>query len=633
MARERGRIRFQILQYMLVIGIIFICGFSIWKEASTYSVAFARSLATKVGHSLNASCQSSMEPNSQSLLVVLLDRSGSLIEGSTPTDPKGYSTSVTKALTDLWPGAMAVIPFTGDTTPLPILGPVSLSDPVQQADLKQKVQAYPIGGDTPLEPAMQEALDLLHQHSTPPGSRVIVITDGNPTGIGNNDGPHQEDAIRRHLIPQYCQSGIPVSTFGLTINLNTVDGRDANHLLTDIASGTGATYTNVTSPEDLAKQVVRLYAEWQSLTFVQVSGQGSNFPVSIDPFARLVSFVIFRSDGHYQISLIGPNNQAVTTGVQRSTPPDGHYEIDRLVISGPIQPGSYTINTGGDPNAQVYALVNSPLQMQLVAPTTKTIAYANKAVTIQAEFLNGGDTITPTASDGVRIVAKVTLLVNGRPAGPPINDIILTQQSNSPIFSGQTLIYDQQGELQIELDGIYQNVQRQTSFTLQLLKPLPIPIPPKPLVQCNANCKLQGFFATFGVPIGIILFFIVAILIWWLIRNSKPKPRGWIYSENDDMKRVDLSKFKNPLIRSGEIQRLGSFNFGTARFEIQFQKDGKSLIRQANGNLARIQIGPLDAQVELDSQPMELNFGDYITPENGEVVSYESIPKAVESFW
>ena len=60
---------------------------------------------------------------------------------------------------------------------------------------------------------MQEALDLLHQKNTPPGSRVIVITDGNPTGIGNNDGPHQEATIRKTLIPQYCQQGIPLSAF------------------------------------------------------------------------------------------------------------------------------------------------------------------------------------------------------------------------------------------------------------------------------------------------------------------------------------------------------------------------------------------------------------------------------------
>lgn len=613
------------LQCTLLMSIIFITCFGTWREISISNVAFARTLIILLDSPLNATCQSSVKPDSQSLLVVLLDRSGSLTQGSSPTDPNGYSTSVTKALTDLWPGDMAVIPFSGDTTQLPILGPDTLSDPVQRADLKQKVQDYPIVGDTPLEPAMREALDLLHQKGTPPGSRVILITDGNPTGIGNNDGPHQEDAIRKNLIPQYCQQGIPVSAFGLTIDPNTPDGQDANRLLTDIATGTGTTYTNVTGPEDLAKQVISLYAEWQGLTFTQVSGLGSNFSVSIDPFAKQVSFVTFRSDSRYQITLIGPNNQVVTTGMQKSTPADAHYEIDSLVISGPIQPGSYTVNTGNDPNAQVYVLVNSPLQVHLVAPTVKTIAYAGKPVQIQAQFLNGTDVVTPTASDGAQIVARVTLLVNGRPAGPPTNDIVLTQQSNSPIFSGQTLVYNQPGELQIELDGTYRNVPRQSSFTLELLKPLPAPTPtPTP--------QSQGFPVSFAVVIGIILLFIMIILIWWWIRNSRPKPRGWICSENDDMKKVDLSKFQNPLIHSGEIQMRGNFNFGTARFEIQFEKDGKSFIRQTSENSASILVGPLDAQVKLNSQPVALNFGDYITPQNGETVSYESVPKAA-SFW
>src|SRR5439155_26793720 len=137
----------------------------------------------------------------------------------------------------------------------------------------------------------------------------------------------QEATIRKTLIPQYCQQSIPLSAFGLTIDPNTPDGQDANHLLSDIASGTGTTYTNVTGPEDLAKQVIHLYAEWQGLTFIQVNCQGSNFPVSIDPFAQRVSFVTFRSDTRYPITLIGPNNQAITTGVQKSTPADAHYEI------------------------------------------------------------------------------------------------------------------------------------------------------------------------------------------------------------------------------------------------------------------------------------------------------------------
>ncbi len=260
-----------ILRCTFLFGIIFTICSGILGRGFVFHAAVAYAMGQNRNHAATVTCPSPTTPASQSLLVVLLDRSGSLTEGASPTDPNGYSTSVTKALADLWPGQMAVIPFTGDTTPLPILGPDTLSDPTQRADLKNKVQNYPIGGDTPLGPAMHEALDLLHQKGGPPGSRVIVITDGNPTGKGNNDGPHQEQDIRKNLIAQFCSQGIPVSAFGLTIDPNTADGQDANRLLSDITKGTGASYSNVKSPEDLAREVITLYAQWLSLSWQNFS--------------------------------------------------------------------------------------------------------------------------------------------------------------------------------------------------------------------------------------------------------------------------------------------------------------------------------------------------------------------------
>jgi von Willebrand factor type A domain len=608
-------------QHTFTMCIIFIIFTSFIGEGFGFSVFVAHAMVDNHRFLSVTSCPSVLQPTSQSLLVVLLDRSGSLTQGSSPTDPKGYSTSVTKALTDLWPGEMAVIPYNGDTTTLPIYGPVTLSDPIQRTDLKQKVQGALIGGDTPLEPAMQEALDLFHHLANPSGSRVIVITDGNPTGIGSNDGPHQEDAIRKNLIPQYCQQGIPVSAFGLTINLKTPDGQNANSLLSDIASGTGATYSNVVGPEDLGKQVISLFAEWQRLTFAQVSGQGSNFPVSIDTFAQQVSFVTFRSDSRYQITLIGPNNQVITTGVQKSTPADAHYEIDSMIISGPIQPGIYTINIGSDPNAQVYVLIHSPLQVQLVAPTVKTIAYADRSVQLEGEFLNGTDPIIPSAGDGVVIVARVTLLANGRPAGPT-NDIVLTQQSNSPIFSGQTIVYNQPGKLLIELDGTYRNVPRQTSFTLQLLHPSPKPAS----TPCGVSCLEQRY----GPPIIVILILLVlaalAAQAIILRQRARPKPYGYLTNGklNGD---VELERFRKPVISSRELENRGNFKFGGAKFELIFDKEGTAKIRTAAGNLAvvAIEVPGQSKPVAVNGKPVEIRPGKKIYVSGNRVASFETV--------
>src|SRR5579863_1115953 len=81
---------------------------------SSYSGVVKASTVRKISAT---TCRVPTQPGISSLLVVLLDRSGSL----TSTDPDEYSASMTKALADLWPGSMAVIPFTGDVFPLPQL--------------------------------------------------------------------------------------------------------------------------------------------------------------------------------------------------------------------------------------------------------------------------------------------------------------------------------------------------------------------------------------------------------------------------------------------------------------------------------------------------------------------------------
>src|SRR5438105_605882 len=95
--------------FFLGIIILIICS-GIFRESSL-SVISVHAMLGGNGQPALITCPIAAKPTSQSLLIVLLDRSGSLIEGSSPTDPNGYSTSVTKALADLWPGEMAVIPL------------------------------------------------------------------------------------------------------------------------------------------------------------------------------------------------------------------------------------------------------------------------------------------------------------------------------------------------------------------------------------------------------------------------------------------------------------------------------------------------------------------------------------------
>jgi Mg-chelatase subunit ChlD len=583
-------------------------------------------LAASSPRSISANCQAAQPPNNQSLLVVLLDRSGSLTAEPGATDPNGYSTSVTKALADLWPGSMAVVPFSNDQTP--VLGPAVLSDPTQRANLKNSVENYPIGGNTPLGPAMHQALKLLQ--GAAPGSRVIIVTDGQPTGGGNNDGPHQEQDIRQNLLRQFCGQSIPVSTFGLTIDTSTSGGQDANRLLTDIANGTGATYQNVVKPEDLARAVIQLYAQWLGLSFSQSPVHNGNAPVSVDSSATQVTILTFRSDSGTNVTLDGPNGQPIQ-GVQSSA--DRHYIIDNLTAgSGVFVAGTYTVHIGNDPDVQVYTLVNSALQIQIVKPTHQEQIPYNKAIEIQAKFLDNGTDKQPAPGEA-SMAARVQLIVNGKAANETKIDLV----QNGVLFSGQAKAYGQVGQLQIEVDGNDQGVQRNASLTILLVQPPvepPKKTPPPPCTLGAVNCFLQAYpwiIPTGMIVLGLLVIGLIAFIIW-RIRSSRPKPKGWICSPFDEMKRVNLSRFKDPIVRSGLIQMRGNFNFGTARFELVFEKDGKAYIRCTSG---KVMVGPEDAQSLLDGTNNRtiLNYGDAITPENGETVSYQSVPTTADNMW
>lgn len=613
--------------------------------ALSASAAYAR-VRSISGHTLST-CPIPATPTDQSQLVVLLDRSGSLIQQPGATDPEGYSTSVTKALADLWPGIMTVIPFGNNATPL--LGPADLSNPAQKAVLKGEVEQYPIGGNTPLGPAMHAALKQLQ--GAAPGSRVILITDGNPTGQGNSDGAHQEQDIRDNLIGQFCKQGIPISAFGLTIDPNTLDGQDANHLLTDITKGTAAMYTNIRSPQELASTVISLYAEWEHLNFTQETSQNNNFPVSLDSFAKQVDIITFRSDSSDTVTLDGPDDQPVQ-GVQASI--DKHYVIDTLV-PGLFVAGTYIVHTSDDPNVQVYALVNSPLQIHINAPTSQTAAYG-KPIIIRATLLDSNNLLTPIQGQA-QLVAHVRLLVDGRQVGQT-NDIILEQQG--AFFEGQTLTYNQTGELRIEVEGSYQGVQRTASTSVQLVAPPPLP--PAPCKLGALPCFWRQHQTQILILIPLALFSIL-LLILWLFWRCQPRPCGYLRSKRDEAIQISLrglprfpaNLVRRSIVRSGEIRhhphaRKG-FPFGTASFDLVFKHGCKAYIRPAKngtvqlglrmpvkGDLATTQIRPSRGRLggvlnmeEIELKPGELTelpFGSIIVVRGDPIASFEALPGA-----
>ncbi|MEO8972486.1 MAG: vWA domain-containing protein [Ktedonobacteraceae bacterium] len=541
---------------------------------------------------LNSTCPAVGDPTSNSLLVVLLDRSGSLIAVPGATDPQHYSTSVTKSLAELWPGRMAVVPFQNNVTVVPHYGPATLSDPQQKADLENQIDQTnsTIGGGTPLEAAMRAGLELLN--GAPSGSRVVLITDGAPGNLPPGLSYKQQvQDITGGIIQQYCSEGFPISAFGLTITDN-----NANTLLDEITTGTGGTYQDVTSPKELSTAVVSLYSDWQRLNFTQETGQGGNFPVTLDSFVQQVTIVTFRTNSSYSVTLDDPNNRPVQ-GLQPAT--DNHYEIDKL-NEGVFVAGVYTVHisdiTGNnDPDAQVYILVKSPLHIKITAPTTQRVVYG-KPVEIDAAYFDGTNQLTP-AKNTAALHAKVSLFVNGKQVGPT-NEIVLTQQGN--VFKGQTPVYKQAGQLVIQIVGSYQGDQRTADTHILLVAPPP-PIPPCQLwdIQCQWQRNSTQVIIFFGL-IFLVLVLLIVFLILWLRRRKHGPPYG-ILTNGSPNGTTDFGQDYRgkSRIHSNEVQNKSSISFDNADFNFVFTKKGLYLqpTKKNNSEIA-VKTGVTEVKVQ-----------------------------------
>ncbi len=471
---------------------------------------------------INSACPAVGNPTSNSLLVVLLDRSGSLIAKVGATDPQHYSTSVTKSLAELWPGRMAVVPFQNNVTVVPHYGPYTLSDPHQKKTLEDQLDQTnsTIGGGTPLEAAMRAGLSLLN--GAPSGSRVVLITDGAPGNVPPGLSYEQQvKHIRGGLIQQYCSEGFPISAFGLNIS-----DPNAYTLLGQITSGTGGTYQDVTNPKQLSLAVIKLYSAWQHLSFTQVTGQGSIFSINFNSFVHQVTFVTFRSNDGYSVTLDGPNSQPV----QITTPAiDNHYEID--TVSGAVfVAGTYTVHvadvTGNsDPDAQIYALVPSPLHIKILSPTVGQQITYGKPIEIDAAFYNDASQLS-SGKNSSQMIAHVTYYVHGKQVGPP-NDIVLTQQGN--VFKGQSIVYKQVGQLVIQIDGVFQGDQLETSAKFVLIAP------PPPCQLWDIQCQWQRNPEQTAIIIGLtflVLVLLIVLLLLWLRRRKYGPPYGIVTNGN-----------------------------------------------------------------------------------------------------
>lgn len=505
--------------------------------------------------------QQAQDVTSSSLLVVLLDRSGSL----TTTDPNDYSTSVTKALADLWPGSMAVIPFNNDR--VPVWGPYTLSDQQQRETLENAIQHFPVGGDTPLAPAMQKALDLF-KHA-PAGSRAVIVTDGSPDPPVFA-GVNQNDEIEQTLLPQFCAQNIPVSTFGLTLDTGQPNGQLANKLLNDIAARTGGESMNVHDPAELAHVIIQLFSQWLHLSFIQARSDQGHYAIPIDTYAKRVIFVAFRSENSFTITLKGPDAKPLPEQATRLSI-DRHYEIANLLVSGANQPGVYSVAMDGDPGAQVYALVETSLHAVLLQPTAQTVLSTGQPLTIQAELQANATPVIPRANEATLNV-DVSVVAHGQTVYHTI--VELTQEDNGPLFSRQITLPVQTGQLHLQIIASYLQIPVEASDA-QISLTLRQPFPGDQGIACGSNAVCSWLISPVSTISGFSGIFLLFCFLLFLLSK---KPGGWLLMQNGQTR--DLGKIRRPLLRrifyrsvlhSSELEK--DFDFRDAHFELLFKQE------------------------------------------------------------
>lgn len=575
-------------QFMCVFSLVLVlcCGIVYGSTVASPHTAYAYSIAQFA----TCSQATSVRPDARSLLIVLLDRSGSLgIGGSSGTDPHNYSASVTDALSDLWPGPMAVIPFygNGDQLIVKTIGPLQ---PGQRTPLKEQVNALPANGWTPLAEAMQAAQDLLKRQGVSAGSRIVVITDGQPETPADPAGQTEERTVLNTYAPQFCQEGVPVSPFGLTIAANS----DPARFLQNVATTTGGSYTPVASYQDLAGAVISLYAAWDGLEFKEIARDQAHgyYPVITDSSTQSAYILTFYASGQNE-PLTTDNGQHVSYSLSSD---ERHYEIDTLDT--PIPPATYAVRTS-DAAAIVYVLDQSTRTLQLVQPTASTIAYPGQSITIAAHLIDQGKgPYIPARNAEIFFQATVVETVRGH-AFPPATIDLSQSQPGSDLFTGTFAVPRDAapGQNAVPIGTLAITVIANDQGVAHTIKPLMIQVvipqyvapPPPPCHKGFWQCASLRIQATIIGGSAALLFLLLLLLVGWFWRRQPvpsgtlsniPKPRrGQTRPDPEDYATVRLGSKRSwqnrllhrSVITSGELHRhpdaKGNFDFDLAHFE------------------------------------------------------------------
>lgn len=594
------------------------------------------------------SCPDFAQPDSNSSLIILLDRSGSLGDGVTtqPTDQYKYSTSIAKALVDLWPGGVVVIPFgdpraNGANSDIPIL-PIYRADttPGQRDVLKTEIQNYPTQGGTPVAPAMRKALALDDLQRPAVGSRIVLITDGGPSQtsphvpeyLTETSGKQHDEILTNNygesLVSQFRKTCVPFNIFGL--KTVPVDNQFLQQVADDINGAGSDMYKSVQSEQQLAKEILFLYSNWRGLSFNQVAETtvSKDYRVVTDSTVSELTLITFHSANVADKPLTTRNGQAVNDQVFTDT----HYQIDYLVNPSAntyITSTTATSTNSGDKDfVAVYSLLKSTRALQLIQPKLQQ-ANTGQNIAISVQFIDQGQKpLIPAGISTGDVYAEISGTINGK--NITAQRVDLKQKAGSPLFIGSyTFPSDQApgpkpvfiGNLQIDVHGKYQDVIYNADKSIQLY------VPQEPY-SCRVNafqCFIEEHPGSLSfIILGVILLLLLGLLgLALLAWNRQPTPFGWLVAPNQSTA-IELGKdrswrnkwFSKSVISTSELSQhhnaIGTLNLAGSPFRFVFKPDGKAYLQHTGvsstsvgvrlPNQQTVTLGPTNRDVELPTR-------------------------------
>ncbi len=297
--------------------------------------------------------------------MLLIDNSGSMDKrGDPPSDPKDYRITAALAFIDLLDDFdnLGVVLF-GDRNH--VIGQFSrIGGADARRALKQELDKWPTATDenTNMVDALREAGMELSQSQGDSPKFIVMLTDGQPEGIGDKNRASQMTEINTQIIPEFA---------GKIKLLSIALGPGADYeWLKSLADQTGAPYPQrVTRADDLPKAFLNTLKSIKALNLLSVS-QG-DIPV-IDATSRFSVLAVKPPKTQGGITLKTPKNAvSFTSTVETQGQQHGPNYVVHTVAR--PAPGIWKVEQTGQVAGAAWVVEKVDLQLILQEPSSNVV--------------------------------------------------------------------------------------------------------------------------------------------------------------------------------------------------------------------------------------------------------------------